>query len=129
MNILGIDYGQKRIGLAWVQEGLDVVLPFGVIEHPDQDVVVTQLASTIASENIGRAVIGLPIAMDGSETENTKRVRTFVDALQKHTDVPIELLDERLSSKQADAMGGDASRDEKAAMVILQSYIDLASSR
>ena len=124
MNILGVDYGQKRIGLAWVQDGLDVVLPFGVIECASQDDAIQGIVSTVSSERIDTVVVGLPLSMQGAESKNSERVRVFVDALKKALTVSVEMVDERLSSKQADAMGGDASRDEKAAMVILQSYID-----
>ncbi len=118
MNILGIDYGKKRIGLAWVQEGLDVVLPYGVVENIDE------LVKLIKEEKINKLVVGLPVGLDGGENENTKRVREFADKLKNNTGLAVEFEDERFSSAQADSMGGDVSRDEKAAMVILQSYLD-----
>jgi len=121
MNILGIDFGQKRIGLAWVQSGLDVILPFGIVAH---DTWQTELPTLIADEGIQKVVIGNPLGMDGGENMNTKRVHEFVEALGIMVQVPVVLYDERFSSKQADAMGGTASRDEKSAMVILQSYLD-----
>lgn len=124
MNILGIDYGKKRIGLAWVQSGLDVVLPFGQITMQDTHSTIRELADLISKENIDKVVVGLPLGMEGEENENTERVRKFVGELEKQIEIPVEFFDERFSSRQADAMGGDASRDEKAAMVILQSYID-----
>jgi len=118
MNILGIDYGKKRIGLAWVQGGLDVVLPFGVTEEEG-------LPGLIKEEKIGKAVVGLPLGLDGGENDNTKRVRKFVDVLKMQTGIPVEFVDERFTSQQADRMeGGTATRDEKSAMVILQSYLD-----
>ncbi|PIR03161.1 MAG: Holliday junction resolvase RuvX [Candidatus Magasanikbacteria bacterium CG11_big_fil_rev_8_21_14_0_20_43_7] len=121
MNILGIDYGQKRIGLAWVQEGLDVVLPFGTVNN--ELGIMNKLTELIQTEQIDRIVIGLPLGMDGGGNENTKRVQSFADALQTMAQVPVELYDERFSSQQADSMGGTASRDEKSAMVILESYL------
>jgi len=122
MNILAIDHGKKRIGLAWVQEGLDVVLPYGVIEGG-----VEELVKLIKSENINKLVVGLPIGLDGKENQNTKRVREFADELKKKVNLPIEFVDERFTSRQADNMGGDVSRDEKSAMLILQSYISRLS--
>jgi len=118
MNILGIDYGKKRIGLAWVQGGLDVVLPFGVTQED-------KIPALIKEEGIGKVIVGLPIGLDGEENENTSRVRAFVEGFKKHVDVPVEFIDERFTSQQADRMeGGEATRDEKSAMVILQSYLD-----
>jgi putative holliday junction resolvase len=120
MNILGVDYGQKRIGLAWVQEGLDVVLPYGIIDNKTWQIDLSKL---IQDEGVQKVVIGNPLGMSGEDNENTKRVHEFVNELKGCVDVEVELYDERFSSQQADAMGGDASRDEKSAMVILQSYM------
>jgi len=128
MNILGIDYGQKNIGLAWMQEGLDVVLPFGVIQvekNKEQaiDQQIKELKTLIEEQNIGIVVIGLPLTLeDGAENGNTQRVRAFGDSVKKKIGLPVTYVDERLTSFEADQMGGDASRDEKAAMVILQTY-------
>jgi putative Holliday junction resolvase len=122
MNILGIDYGEKRIGLAWVQDGLDVVLPFGQLAH--DGTVYDALTTLTKEEGIDVIVVGLPLGMDGGENENTARVRAFATTLSVETGLPVELSDERFSSRQADAMGGDVSRDEKSAMVILQSYME-----
>ncbi|MDP2692462.1 MAG: Holliday junction resolvase RuvX [bacterium] len=118
MNILGIDYGKKRIGLAWVQVGLDVVLPYGIVGNIDE------LVELIKREGINKLVVGMPIGLDGNENDNTARVRKFAEELINKTKLPLEFVDERFSSRQADSMGGDVSRDEKSAMVILQSYLD-----
>lgn len=120
MNVLAIDYGDKRIGLAWVQTGLDVILPYGLITGG-----LKELVSLIKKEHIDKLVIGLPIGLERSEeNKNTEKVRKFADKLKKETGLPVEFVDERFSSAQADSMGGEVSRDEKSAMVILQSYID-----
>jgi putative holliday junction resolvase len=128
MNILGIDYGKKRIGLAWVDTDLGVVLPYGVVEHKDTRNKVQETSDLILRETIDQVVVGLPIGLDGKENENTANVRRFVESLKEQVQLPIELVDERFTSKQADRMGGDASRDEKAAMVILQSYLGKTKS-
>ncbi len=122
MNILGIDYGKKRIGLAWVQSGLDVVLPYGTINN--EQLTINKLIEFVRDEKIDRVVVGLPLGLDGGENENTKKVRGFVEEFKKEISIPVEFVDERFSSRQADVMGGEVSRDEKAAMVILQSYLD-----
>ncbi len=122
MNILGIDFGTKQIGLAWMQEGLDVVLPFGVVEHEDRKKNIEAVAKLIADERIHKVIIGLPFGSDGEETENTKRVRGFADELKKIIDAPIEFEGEEFTTKEAAQMEGDASLDEKAAMLILQGW-------
>jgi putative holliday junction resolvase len=136
MNILAIDYGRKRIGLAWVDTEMGVVLPFGTIineKYPrvaslasqfTSSKIINELTVLIEKEKIDKVVIGLPLGLDGKENENTKRVREFVLDLERVIDLPVELMDERFTSKEADSMGGTVSRDEKSAMIILQSYIE-----
>lgn len=125
MNILGIDFGQKRIGLAWVQEGLDVILPFGVVQNSSEQIVPIELVTIIKEERINKVVIGVPLGMEGEENMNTKRVRAFGEELHKHIDLPIEFIDERFTTHEANRMGGTASVDEKSAMLILESYLEL----
>ena len=121
MNILAIDYGKKRIGLAWIDTAIGVVLPFGIVEKE-------KLPQVILDEKIQKVIVGLPIGLDGDENENTGTVRAFVDDLKKLVTIPIEFVDERFTSAEADRMEGDASRDEKAAMLILQTYLDKRAS-
>ncbi len=124
MNILGIDYGQRNIGLAWAQTGLNVVLPYGVIHHDNTESVPKALLERINEEGIDQLVVGLPYDDDGNETAHTKRIRAFAKALQEQSGLELSFADERYTSAEADEMGGDASRDEKAAMLILQTYLD-----
>lgn len=119
MNILGVDYGTKRIGLAWVQSGLDVVLPFGVVRNLDE------LVQTIKKEKIDKVVFGLPLDLETMEENfNTRRIRKFADEVKKATNLEIEFADERLTTAEAMQMGGEATLDEKAAMLILQTYLE-----
>lgn len=117
MNILGIDYGKKRIGLAWVNTALGVVLPYGVLSEKE-------LPHFIKEEKVDKVVVGWPIGLDGQENKNTEAVKKFTEQLKKDAGVPVEFMDERFTSAEADRMGGDATRDEKAAMLILQSYLE-----
>lgn len=133
MNILAIDYGSKNIGLAWCQKELGVVLPYGNVECGMWNVGLVNL---IKKEKIDKIIVGLPVGLDGKENENTEKIRNFVDELKKEIDIPVDFVDERFTSAQADRMGppsprrgfgeasGTVSRDEKSAMIILQSYLD-----
>lgn len=124
MNILGIDYGTKRIGLAWLQAGLDVILPFGVVENSGQEKVLSQIKKIILEEGINEIVLGLPIFVDGKDNEWTETVKNFAEELKNTVNLPVHLIDERFSSRAADRLGADgASRDEKAAMLLLESYV------
>jgi putative Holliday junction resolvase len=125
MNLLAIDFGKKRIGLAWTDTAVGVVLPYGIIENSKFEILNSKLAELISSERIQKIIIGLPLGLDGKENGNTKVVREFGDQLSTLTKTPVEYVDERFSSRAADALGADgASRDEKAAMGILQTYVE-----
>lgn len=124
MNILAIDFGTKNIGLARASIEVDAVLPFGKIDNAEKKLGTQKLAALIKKEKIDKLVVGLPLGLDGSENKNTARVKEFVDELKKEIGVPVEFITEIFSSQAGDRMGGGASRDEKAAMVILRDYLD-----
>jgi len=119
MNVLGIDHGQKNIGLAWCDTGIGAVLPFGIIKGGN----LNELAKLIEDERITRVVIGLPLGLDNTENPHTALVRKFGEELEKRVVAQVVFYDERFSSAAADRMGGGVSRDEKSAMVILEDYL------
>lgn len=120
-NILAVDYGKKRIGLAWLQPGINVVLPYGLIRANTKTEQLKELQELVSTERITDVVFGLPLDQSGAEGENAEAVRTFAAQL---TDANVHFIDERHSSKLADHMEGDATRDEKAAMAILQTFVE-----
>jgi putative Holliday junction resolvase len=126
MNILAIDFGQRRTGLAWCNSALGVVLPFGLLRHTSSDELLTQLCSLITEERIDEIVLGLPLPVENMNPDtapNVLRVKSFGDQLAQQANKPVHYVDERFSSAQADRMGGDISRDEKSAMIILEGYM------
>lgn len=123
MNILAIDYGTKRLGLAWSDTTLGVVLPYGIVEGDTLPRKVTALVNMLKKERIEKIVVGFPFGTDGKENKNTERVQKFVYELQKHITIPVDYQDERFSSYGADSMGEGVSRDERSAMFILEGYL------
>jgi putative Holliday junction resolvase len=132
---LGVDWGEKRIGLALADGETKMATPFKVVKD------VNEVAEAINAEKIDVVVLGKPwsIMNDPPLAEITnEKYNKFIKDLKDKTNLPVELADERLSSKAADALVGDkktnppsprlrrasASRDEIAAMIILQSYLD-----
>lgn len=120
MNILGVDFGTKNIGLAWLDTNIGVVLPYGQVKGERGK--VKELVELVKKEKINKIVVGLPTGLKGEENKNTERIRAFAEELKKGVNIPVEFISEIFSSEQADRMGGGASRDEKSAMVILESY-------
>ena len=120
---LGIDWGEKRIGLALADGETKMAMPFKTVANVDG------VAQIVKSEQIDMVILGKPVRITDYELKITnEEYNQFIIDLKEKIKVPIELMDERLTSKAADALVGNkktkASRDEIAAMIILQSYLD-----
>ncbi|NLZ74849.1 Holliday junction resolvase RuvX [Candidatus Falkowbacteria bacterium] len=118
---LGIDWGEKRIGLALADEETSLALPFKTVA------TLNEVLAVIKEEEIDEIIIGSPKKMSG-EVANNPLWLNFVENLKEKSGKPVFFLDERLSSLAADALGGEkkevAKRDEIAATIILQDYLD-----
>jgi len=119
---LGVDWGEKRIGLALGDSETKVATPFRTAGD------MAELVKVVKGEEIDVVVVGRPVSISNFQFPISKQFEKFVDELKSKTNIPVELIDERLSSKAADALPGDkktkAGRDEIAAMLILQIYLD-----
>lgn len=124
MHILAVDFGTKKLGLAWADTTLGVVLPYGLVTKDTMQDKVKEVAKLVNEEHITQVVVGFPLDLKGQENKNTDRVKQFVFELQKSTKAEVDYFDERFSSQQADAVGEGVSRDERAAMVILEGYLN-----
>ncbi len=124
---LSIDWGKKRIGLALGDSETRLASPFCVVAQ------ASEIIDIINKEKIDYLIIGQPIKMSGASDKFTEGFEEFLDFIKNNCDKPIELIDERLTSKAADALSGTkktkASRDSLAAMLILQSYFDKTNGR
>lgn len=119
---LGVDWGEKRIGLALGDSETKVATPFRTAGD------MAELVKVVKGEEIDVVVVGRPVSISNFQFPISKQFEKFVDELKSKINIPVELIDERLSSKAADALPGDkktkAGRDEIAAMLILQIYLD-----
>ncbi|MCD6217399.1 Holliday junction resolvase RuvX [bacterium] len=120
MKMLGLDIGDKKIGVAICGSGLAIAIPKGVIDSGGRDDKLHAIANLIESEDIELVVVGLPLNMKGEIAHQAKKVQGFIRHLKKVISIPVEMIDERLTSKIAG--GGDD--DAQAAALILQTYID-----
>lgn len=122
MKILGIDYGEKRIGLAVSDETQTLARELD-IWSPEQ--FWKQITELIVEEAIERVIVGLPLNMSGEKTQKSAEVQGFVDQLSKLINPPVEVVDERLSSVMAQQIAGQSSNiDSLAAQIFLQNYLD-----
>lgn len=125
MRYLGIDYGTKRIGMALSDASGRVAFPHSTVHRRGNVFVYDQILSLAKREGVERIVIGLPLGTDGSETEESGRVREFTKGLVAKTSLPIEFENEMFSSRMVqDAGVAKKHIDESSAALVLQSYLD-----
>ena len=138
MRILGIDYGEKRIGMA-VSDPLGITaqgLP--TIERTNIQDDLQKILNVVREKEVGEIVVGLPKNMNNSLGEKAQAVLNFVALLKKDINIPINVIDERLSTVRANRamLEGDLSRKKRksrvdmiAAQLILQDYLDRSSTK
>jgi len=125
MKILGIDYGTKNIGLALSDDEANFAFPYTTINN--QQSTINNIKEICEKEKVEKIIIGLPINLDGQETDTTQKVKKFILKLKANLDLPIETIDERLSTVQAHKLGANkksANIDEVSAQILLQNWID-----
>ena len=130
---MGVDYGEKRVGLA-LSDPLGITAqPLECIERENDAQVAGELERLIQTHDIEHVVVGLPVNLSGNDSPQTKRARRFISRLRKNLGVKIETWDERLSSDEAERALIDMDvrrsrrkerRDIVAAQLILQGYLD-----
>jgi putative Holliday junction resolvase len=132
---LGLDPGERRIGVAVSDVSRTIASPVRFIDRNTEDVVQT-LRDIRDEYEIAIVVVGLPINLDGSEGRSARAARDFADLVNEATGLTVELQDERFTSRTAEAAlieGGVSrksrkeKRDQVAAAVMLQSYLDRRS--
>ena len=132
-RLLGMDVGEKTIGLALSDLGLMIATPRDTLRRRKFRDDAAALVAVIGEANIGALVVGLPLNMDGSEGPRSQSTRQFVRNLEAHIDLPVLLWDERLSTAavERELIGLDFSRarraeviDAHAAAYILQGALD-----
>ena len=135
-TVLAFDLGEKRIGVAIGETSLGIAHPLATIPGEQRQARIDAIAALIAEWTPVLLVVGLPLHMDGSEHEMTRRCRNFARSLEGRFRIPARLVDERLTSRiaagnlhEAGVPGSrhKASIDQVAAQLILQSHFDAAS--
>ncbi|OQZ05044.1 MAG: Holliday junction resolvase RuvX [Candidatus Brocadia sp. UTAMX1] len=138
MRVLGIDYGEKRIGVA-ISDPLGITaqgLP--TIVYSNVQEALQKIMAIVSEKEVGVIVVGLPKHMNNSLGESARAVLSFGERLEKYVGIPVKTIDERLSTVRAHRamLEGNLSRKQRrgrvdmiAAQLILQNYLDSHSNK
>lgn len=135
-KIIGIDFGMARMGVAISDENKIVALPLTTVKGGKKmEECIKNMLNAIKPrlKECEKIIIGLPLLLSGKEGEMAQNVRKFGELLQKEVEIPIEFLDERLSTAYVDKLFKEQMNRKKraevidvySAVAILQNYIDL----
>ena len=132
MKALGLDVGERRIGLAVGELATALAVPAGVIKRLGKDDYYQAVIDAAKERGCDTLVVGMPLSMNGNRGPQAVSIQEFVDGLAKRTSMTIETWDERLTSVEADrrlrAVGARAkpvgTQDTMAATIMLQAFLD-----
>ena len=132
-NILGLDYGERRIGVSVSVMDGKMAVPHSIISYKKTEDALSQIKRIILEYNTKMIVLGLPITMKNKEGFKAEEVLKFKEVLEKSTSLEVILEDERLSTSQAKKSINPNSKnkrvDDSAATIILNSFLEKRSNQ
>jgi putative holliday junction resolvase len=123
MRILALDHGAARCGAAVSDPSGTLATPIGAIERPDTKRGLAAVVRLVDEQRAERVVVGLPLTLSGDEGHQAEQARAFAERLERRVSVPVELHDERLTTRLAERTGGEGDADSRAAAHLLESYL------
>jgi putative Holliday junction resolvase len=133
MRIAGIDYGSVRIGVALADTEVGIATPLANYTRRTEQLDANYFCTLANEENIDWFVVGLPVHLDGRESQKSAEVRVFGEWLHNATGIPVDFFDERFTTAEADELLGashltkkqrQARRDQLAAQIMLSHYLE-----
>jgi putative Holliday junction resolvase len=128
MRVLALDHGEARCGCAVSDPSGTLATPLAAVARPDTRKGLAQIVALADELGAERLVVGLPLTLAGEEGEQAARARVFADGLRRRLALPVDLYDERLTTRMAAATGGRADEDSVAAAHLLESYLAARSA-
>jgi putative Holliday junction resolvase len=122
-RILALDFGDARCGCALSDPTGTLATPIGAVERPATRKGLQRLAELAREHEVDRVVVGLPLTLAGEEGEQASATREFAARLGELVSVPVDMHDERLTTRQAERTGGGADADSRAAAHLLEAYL------
>ncbi len=126
MRVLGLDYGSARCGCALADPTGTVVTPIDAVPRPATRRGLDVLTALVAEREVGRVVVGLPLALSGQDSEQTRETRRFAARLARRLGegVPVELHDERFTTRMAQRVeDATTPEDSRAAAIMLEQWL------
>jgi putative holliday junction resolvase len=129
MRVLALDYGSARCGCAVSDPTGVLATPVAPVLAPASKRGLARLRSLVAGLGAERVVVGLPLSLSGADTAQTAETRAFATRLGDRLSVPVELYDERFTTRLAQRTGGSSSEDSRAAAHLLESWLATNAGR
>jgi putative holliday junction resolvase len=123
MRVLALDYGSARCGCALSDPTGALATPIDAVVRPATRKGMLRLADLVDERGVEHVVVGLPVGLSGADTAQTQEARAFAAALAERVAVPVELYDERFTTRVAQRRGGAGSEDSRAAAVLLEDWL------
>ena len=123
MRVLALDYGSARCGVAVSDPTGTLATPLDPVLQPGTRKGVRRVAGVVAATGAERVVVGLPLSLRGGDSPQTAECRAFAERLSRIVPVPVELYDERFTTRIAQDAGGTAAEDSRAAAVLLEGWL------
>jgi putative holliday junction resolvase len=123
MRVLALDFGSARCGVAVSDPTGTLATPVAPVLRPASRRGFAALTAVVREREVGRVVVGLPLGLSGKDTPQTREARAFAARLEQALDVPVDLYDERFTTRIAEQTGGRASEDSRAAAVLLDDWL------
>jgi putative Holliday junction resolvase len=121
--VLALDYGSARCGCAVSDPTGVLATPIAPVLRPMSRRGLGRLRLLVSELGAGRVVVGLPVSLSGTDSAQTDETRAFAETLQRELTVPVELYDERFTTRLAERTGGRASEDSRAAAHLLEGWL------
>ena len=122
-RVVALDYGSARCGVALSDPTRTLATPLDPVLRPATRKGFGRLVALIGELEAETVLVGLPLSLSGGDSDQTRETRAFVQRLSDRLNVPIEVYDERFTTKLARQSGGVKAEDSRAAAVLLESWL------
>ena len=127
-RVIALDHGEARCGCAVSDPSGTLATPLTTVERPDSRRGLAAVARVIEEQRAEKVIVGLPLTLRGEEGRQTQLAQAFAERLERRVSVPVELYDERLTTRMAERAGG-RDPDARAAAHLLESWLARSKAR